>query len=455
MRFLKTLFSKIFIVTALSLVFSAYSYAEEVINLDLSVGQTEEVHLVGKMTNVVVSKQGVAKVTKHGARSATILASKAGKTDITFLNKKKVVRKIHLTVTKDASFSGNNPDPVVFEDEGSSYSAGESSGLKGTLRSLFPAERVGMQTVNGATVLTGNVSDAETAAQIIKIAQEYQGKKGKIINLMRMKTGQQVMLRVRVGEIRRDSVDKLGLGLHGIISSGSAVFGALERDGLFKVLAEPTLTAISGETANFFAGSEFPIQVSQPGNTMSVEYKPFGVSVDFTPLVLSGNRIRLDVASEVSEINDKMRVGSSSAPAISTRKANTTIELAPGESYMIAGLIKDHSGANIYKVPGLGDIPILSPLFRSAEFQRDETELVIAVTPYLADPVASDDIRMPTEDVQNTSTLEMLFLGNIEAHKKAGAVSGAPTSGATTTAAPNAAQDNKKPIEGSVGYLTD
>ena len=451
MRSFKTLFSKIFIVTALSVVFSSYSYAEEVINLELNIGQTEEVHLVGKMTNVSVSKPSIAKVTKHGARSATILANKVGKTDITFLNKKKVVRKIRLTVTKD-SLGGSEPEPIVFdEEESSSFGSGSSSGLKGTLRSLFPNEKIGTQSVNGATVLTGNVSDAETAAQIIKIAQEYQGKKGKIINLMRMKSGQQVMLRVRVGEIRRDSVNKLGLGLHGIISSGSAVFGALERDGLFKVLAEPTLTAISGETANFFAGSEFPVQVSQPGNTMSVEYKPFGVSVDFTPLVLSGNRIRLDVASEVSEINDKIRVASSAAaPAISTRKANTTIELAPGESYMIAGLIKDNSGANIYKVPGLGDIPILSPLFRSAEFQRNETELVIAVTPYLADPVASDDIRMPTEDVQNTSTLEMLFLGNIEAHKRGNAANSAPAPKAS-----NGLQGSKKPIEGSVGYLTD
>jgi pilus assembly protein CpaC len=303
---------------------------------------------------------------------------------------------------------------------------------------LFPNEVVGVEMVNNSVALRGTVSDAETAAQVVKVAEEYVGSKEKILNLLRLKTGQQVMLRVRVGELRRDVINKFGLGVHGIISAGSAVVGALEKEGVFKILAEPTLTAISGETADFLAGGEFPVPVMQAGNVMSVDYKPFGVGVNFTPIVLSDNRIRLNVSSEVSEITElkNLNKGSSSlvVPAISTRRANTTVELAPGESFMIAGLIKDNSNSSIHKVPGLGDLPILSPLFRSAQFQKNETELVIAVTPYMADPVSGKDIRLPTDDFEHNNMLEMMFLRNLDSGKnnKAG-----------------------KNIEGSVGYLID
>lgn len=293
--------------------------------------------------------------------------------------------------------------------------------IKKSLRSLLPDETIGVEMVNQTVALTGTVSSAEASARAVKIADEFinnNRNNRQILNLMQLRSGQQVMLKVKVGEMRRLEIQKLGLGLHGIISGGQAVFGALESSGAFKTLAEPTLTAISGESAKFLAGGEFPVPIAQGNNTMSVDYKKFGVSVDFSPTVITEKRIRLNVSSEVSELSDigAVKMQNISIPSIATRRANTTIELAPGESFMIAGLIKNNSGANLDQVPGLGNIPILNLLFRSAEFKRNETELVIAVTPYMADPMESNDIKLPTDGYQFPGMLEMFMLGRLQTH---------------------------------------
>lgn len=299
----------------------------------------------------------------------------------------------------------------------------DANAIKKSLRSLLPNENIGVEMVNHTVALTGVVSNAEAAARAVKIADEFINNNKndrQILNLMQIRSGQQVMLKVKVGEMRRSEINKLGLGLHGIISSGEAVFGALEGNGAFKTLAEPTLTAISGESAKFLAGGEFPVPVAQGNNTMSVDYKKFGVSVDFTPAVISEKRIRLNVASEVSELSDVGAVVMQNIriPSISTRRANTTIELAPGESFMIAGLIKNNSTAQLDQVPGLGNIPILNILFRSAQFKRHETELVIAVTPYMADPVEAKDIKLPTDGYNPPSMMEMFMLGRLQGAPK-------------------------------------
>lgn len=295
--------------------------------------------------------------------------------------------------------------------------------IKKSLRSLLPNENIGVEMVNHTVALTGVVSNAEASARAVKIADEFinnNSNNRQILNLMQLRSGQQVMLKVKVGEMKRSEINKLGLGLHGIISSGEAVFGALEGDGSFKTLAEPTLTAISGESAKFLAGGEFPVPVAQANNTMSVDYKKFGVSVDFSPVVISEKRIRLNVSSEVSELSDAGAVVMQNIriPSISTRRANTTIELAPGESFMIAGLIKNNTKAELDQVPGLGNIPILNILFRSAAFKRHETELVIAVTPYMADPMEAKDIKLPTDGYNSPSMMEMFMLGRLQAGEK-------------------------------------
>jgi pilus assembly protein CpaC len=305
--------------------------------------------------------------------------------------------------------------------------------LKQTLRALMPSEPIGVERVNRSIALTGNVSSADAAQKAVKVAEEYVGK-GEVINFMQIKSGQQVMLRVRVGEIQRTALKQLGVG----IITPLAVLTSLEKDGVFRVLAEPNLVAISGESAEFLAGGEFPVPVAQKGDTMSVEYKSFGVKIAFTPLVLAPNRIRLNVEPEVSEISTigAVSVKGMNIPSVTSRRAKTTVELAPGESFMIAGLIKDNLRNQVTQLPGLGDIPILGALFRSSAFQRNETELVIAVSPYLVDPVAGNDIRLPTDNFHTPSSLENVFLGAI--------------GGRSTTASPSA-----KGLEGPSGFIAE
>ena len=411
MSFIRSLVSKVLFIFALSLTFSMQSYAGDVVNLTLGKNSAEIIELPKAMSHVLIADRNVAGVVKHGSKKVSVIGHDLGNTDIRFMNGNRIVRQVNVKVTQDLR------------------------SIKRSLSSLFPMQRVGVEVVNDSIALKGAVSDAQTAAQMVKVVQQYLGQEGKVLNLMSLKAGQQVMLRVRVGEIRRDTFKKLGLGLHGVISSGSAVLGALERNGTFKVLAEPTLIAISGETADFLAGGEVPVPVLQSGNVMSVDYKPVGVSVEFTPVVLSENRIRLNVSSEVSEVASKVvNVNAVSVPSITTRRANTTVEMASGESFMIAGLIQDNGKSNIHKVPGLGDLPILSTLFRSVDFQRNETELVIAVTPYLTDPVSGSDIRLPTDNYVHRSMMESVFLGNI---------------GVKSNRTKNAG------LEGNVGYIID
>lgn len=303
----------------------------------------------------------------------------------------------------------------------SSAPVSEYAGLKKSLKSLLPNETIGVESVNHTVALTGQVSSAEAAARAVKIAEEFVNSR-QILNLMQVRSSQQVMLKVKVGEMKRSEIQKLGLGVQGILSGFQGEVGLLEERGVFKTLAEPTLTAISGEPAKFLAGGEFPVPVSQGNGTMSVDYKKFGVSVDFTPTVLSEKRVRLNVASEVSELSDAgaVKMSDIKIPGISTRRANTTIELAPGESFMIAGLIKNNTSANLDDVPGLGSIPILNLLFRSTAFKNHESELVIAVTPYMADPVEAKDIKLPTDAYVAPGMMEMLMLGKLQGTPKAG-----------------------------------
>lgn len=393
------------------------SHAGDVVNLEVGLHQAELVSLPKDMTNVIIADRSIAGVVKHDSRKISVTGHGIGRTDIRVMSGDRIVREINVTVTH------NLPE------------------IRRSLSLFFPNETIGVENVNGTVALTGMISNAETAAKAEKVVSEYlKTNSTEVINLMKLRSGQQVMLRVRVGEIKRTALKKLGLGLQGIISAGSTVFGALAKEGAFKVMSEPTLTAISGETAEFLAGGEFPVPVSQANNTMSVDYKSFGVSVGFTPVVLSQNRIRLDVASEVSELSKAgaVSVRSINIPSITTRRANTTVELAPGESFMIAGLVSESSASNINDVPALASIPILGSLFRSADFRKNQSELVIAVTPYLVDPVEGAEIRMPTDNYDHANMFEMMFFGKLGEYKGK-KITGGKQSG----------------LEGSVGYLVD
>ncbi len=194
-----------------------------------------------------------------------------------------------------------------------------------------------------------------------------------------------------------------------------------ETDGLVTTLAQPNLTALSGETADFLAGGEFPIPMSQGLGTTSVEYKKYGVSLSYTPTVLANGRISIRVRPEVSELSSEGAIVLSNfqIPALTVRRAETTVELGSGQSFMIAGLLSNNAQNTIDKAPGAGDLPILGALFRSTQFKRGQTELVIVVTPYLVNPVNDRDIKLPTDGFHAPTALEQL-IGNRETHGKTG-----------------------------------
>jgi pilus assembly protein CpaC len=187
----------------------------------------------------------------------------------------------------------------------------------------------------------------------------------------------------------------------------------LEQDGVVSVLAEPNLTALSGETASFLAGGEFPIPTIDGNGSVDVQFKEYGVSLAFTPTVLDGNRISMRVRPEVSELTDDgaVRLNNFVIPALTTRRAETTIELGSGQSFMIAGLLRNRTNNSTDKTPFLGDLPIIGALFKSDRFQRNETELVIVITPYLVKPVSAGQIRLPTDGYLAPTDLQRWLLG--------------------------------------------
>lgn len=439
------------------------------------------------MGEVIVADPGIADVHAHGAHYLSVLGKSPGTTTVRIFDKERKLLQ---------SYDVNVQHDLV--------------AIRRALSNFLPDERIGVEMAGANIALTGNVSSAEAADKAVRIVNEFVSRQpiggeqpagDGILNLLKVSSTQQVMLRVRVGEIQRDALKTLGVDLQAVSNagSGSILFGtgggigalvapaigdstvvntgqfqlpggrtptntrgilsgvyssgndsigglikALERDGLFKLLAEPNLVAISGEQAEFLAGGEIPIPVPQSGvgnNTnITIEYKPFGVSVKFKPMVLSENRIRMEVSPEVSELDtaNAVLLNGFSIPAISTRRAKTTVELAPGESFMIAGLIKDQMRSSIDQLPGVKELPVLGALFRSTEFQRNETELVIAVTPYTVDPMKSGDVRLPTDDFRPASQMEMIFYGAL------GSLSG------------NASKIAQSPsAEGPIGFMVD
>jgi pilus assembly protein CpaC len=239
---------------------------------------------------------------------------------------------------------------------------------------------------------------------------------------------------------------------------GLDILGALdlaERDGLVVTLAEPNLTALSGETAEFLAGGEFPIPLSQGLGTTSVEYKNYGVSLAYTPTVLANGRISMRVRPEVSELSSAGAVVMSNVtiPALTVRRAETTVELGSGQSFMIAGLLSNNAQSTIDKAPGAGDVPVLGALFRSSEFRKGETELVIVVTPYLVRPVNDSEIVLPTDGYQSPNALDQ-FLNNRETNGVSGArrpmpsaaeQAAPPAIGQAAPTAPAATADGRPP----------
>ena len=330
------------------------------------------------------------------------------------------------------------------------------SRLKQQLNAILPGEQ-GLRIIstNNSITLSGKISSASNLSQVLALAQSY-APEGKVNNLVEVGGVHQVMLEVRVAEMSRSLTKRLGINLAyargdefavsllgGLSSfegdvigstlkvspavtslfrfnSGSAswtgIIDALKEDGLVKILAEPTLITLSGQSANFLAGGEFPVPVPQGLGAVGIEYKPFGVGLIFMPTVLSKDKIAIEVTPEVSELDfsTAVQVEGFVTPGITTRRASTKIELADGQSFAIAGLLREATKTYISKFPLLGDIPVLGVLFQSKSFQKSETELVIIVTPHLVKPLELAKQTLPTDFYVEPNEVEFFLQGAIE-----------------------------------------
>ncbi len=331
--------------------------------------------------------------------------------------------------------------------------------LQDLINAQMPRAVVRAQSTPAGIVLSGRVETSTESDHAQRIAEAFGAEPEQIINQIEITSPTQVNIRVRVVEMSREVTRRfgfnweaaftLGSGVLGIATGrdilnnagqflrdpnlvgtgGGSLFGQLDSNGdsvtgmidalaeenLITVLAEPNLTALSGETASFIAGGEFPIPVARDQDGITIEFKQFGVVLDFTPTVLSPNRISMRVRPEVSELTEEGAITLSDIviPAITLRRTETTIEVGSGQSFAIAGLLQDETRSTVSKFPGLGDIPVLGTLFRSESFRRNETELVIIATAYLVQPTSTGDFLDPVNGFEPPSDLERILSGKV------------------------------------------
>lgn len=373
--------------------------------LILSPGASYVLEVPGPYVNLMVGDPEIADVLPMNGRSVYIVGKKMGSTSVTAYGAGgRLLTSISVTVGPDVG------------------------GLRQRIAAILPDERgVSVQPSNESVVLSGMVTNATAVGQIVALAESYAP--GKVVNLLGVEGAQQVMLNVRFAEMRSSTARDLRLnvsrdptsgdpslavstgdtlnaaagallrtfGLASIMFSAgdgdlTLLFDALETRGLVKTLAEPNLVAMSGDTASFLAGGEFPIPVALETTNgearVTIEFKQFGVSLSFTPTILADGTINLVVAPEVSSIDPTVSItnGGIVIPGLRVSRANTTVELRDGESFTIAGLLRNDYQNSVRQFPFLGDIPVIGALFRSTGFQREETELVIVVTPHLVLP---------------------------------------------------------------------
>lgn len=344
----------------------------------------------------------------------------------------------------------------------------DTKALKQLLDRTLPDNQIKIDTVADSIILRGVAASAGEAQQATNLTARFLGAGGvdgsaKVVSAMTIAAREQVTLRVRIAEVQRDVLKQLGVDYNAAFSSGSFAAGmltanpfslnsalaggatlplnpisglggttavgtrlrygnsidafiqAMEQDGLLRTLAEPTLTAISGESAKFLAGGEFPIPVAVDNNTISVEFKEFGVALGYSPVVLSSGRISLKINTEVSELTPQngVSVQGITLPGLTTRKAETTIELPSGGSMIMAGLIRDQTRQQIAGIPGAKDLPVLGQLFRSRDFQKNTSELTVMVTPFIVKPVNDRELTNPAETLAVATDRQTILFGRL------------------------------------------
>lgn len=432
-------------------------------HLTLPLDKAEIIELDADARDVLVSNPEIVDAVVRTPRRIFLLAMKTGQTNAFFFDAAgHQLLSIEIRVERD------------------------TGDLATIIRTTMPGTNVKVTALNDNVILTGTVQNALDSTRVQDLAARFAGGADKVVNMLQVAAHEQVLLKVRVAEVQRNVAKQLGVNLEGAVTAagipiaastsnpfsllgrslsdlsgfqvGAAcatgaltlpltgtnnpcsgpnniqgVLKALEQVGLVHTLAEPNLTAVSGETAKFLAGGEFPVPVSrdQFGNVV-VDFKQFGVGLSFTPVVLSENRISLQISTEVSELTTEgafiqaanvtkdqngnvITTAGLSIPALSVRRAETTIEVPSGGSFAIAGLLQHTTKQEIDAFPGLGDLPVLGALFRSRDYQNNETELVVIISAYLASPTADSNFRAPTDGYVPPSDPETILMGRLNA----------------------------------------
>jgi len=412
-----------------------------------------------------IANPAIADFSTLSDRTVYILGKSPGRTTLTLLDQNgRLITNVEVRVSADVSE------------------------FKERLRQILPNETIEVRTANDGIVLSGTVSSAPRMQRALDLAERYAPER--VSNLMSVSGSQQVMLKVRFAEMQRsvskslstslaiDGISTAGLGVgvgtnglasgsvvssatpgttaSGDANNGAVFFGfnagstqigvllqALESKGVVRTLAEPNLTALSGQEAKFLAGGEYPVPVSQDGGEISVEFKTFGIELNFIPHVLDDNVINLELSAAVSSLDtaNGLNTGAFIISAFRRRETATTVALRDGESFAVAGLLQDDFADANGQVPWLGDIPILGTLFRSANYQRSQTELVIIVTAHLVSPTRGEALALPTDRVKLPSEADLFLNGRVARNAR-------PQKGA---AGEVASQD----FSGSYGYVMD
>lgn len=410
-----------------------------------------------------IANPGIADISSLSDRTIYVLGKSPGLTTLTLLDGAgRLITNVNVRVAADVTE------------------------FKERLRQILPGERIEVRTANDGIVLSGTVSSSQRLQRALDLAERYAPER--VSNLMTVSGVQQVMLKVRFAEMQRavskslssswgfnggtsfgvnggtgtlNNQPSLSNALAGNIpvtndNTGAVLFGfnagsvqvgllleALEQKGVVRSLAEPNLTALSGQEAKFLAGGEYPVPVAQENNTISVEFKPFGIQLNFIPRVIDNDVINLELEAAVSAIDTSngINVNGFEIDAFTRRETSTTVELRDGESFAIAGLIEDSFLDNTAQLPWLGDVPVLGTLFRSADYQRNQTELVIIVTAHLVTPTRGEALALPTDRVKPPSERDLFLFGRT-------AKTDRPNKGAASEVA-------KQDFSGSYGYVMD
>ncbi len=431
-------------------------------NLSLPKGKSAVIELPVDARDVMVSDPKVADVVLSTPRRIYVLGQTGGATDATFVDGMgRQILRLNIRVDNDTS--------AVAE----------------TLNHILPGSSLHVEAVNDRLILSGEAANASDADKAMRVAQSFVDKPEQVLNMISVAGPEQVMLKVRIIEVNRQVIKQLGVSLQALVAqldtrasqfsaatqavygvNGSALGGltasyqtffnqlsngnygtsaegvlqAFEQTNLVRTLAEPNLTAVSGESAKFLAGGEFPVPVSEDNNgRVTVEFKQFGVGLGFTPVVLSSGRISLKLSTEYSELTNiggfSLSSGTSSTstasttsssgtattgqgitlsvPGLTVRRAETTVELPSGGAMMIAGLLESTNKQSISGLPGLNSLPVLGALFRSRDYLQGESELVIIVTPYLVKPTRPDLIQTPADGLQIADDASSYLLGKL------------------------------------------